>query len=54
MIIVEGILVLAMPEVCELLAMKVFVDTDDDVRLARRSFIRDLLFFIFTIVYLIP
>ena len=25
-----------MPEVCELLAMKVFVDTDDDVRLARR------------------
>lgn len=35
-VIVEGILVLAMAEVCALLNMKVFVDTDDDVRLARR------------------
>ncbi|KAK9854764.1 hypothetical protein WJX84_001359 [Apatococcus fuscideae] len=35
-IIVEGIMVLHMPEVRELLNMKVYVDTDDDVRLARR------------------
>ena len=33
---VEGILVLQMPEVREFLNMRVFVDTDDDVRLARR------------------
>jgi len=35
-VIVEGILVLHMPEVRALLNMKVYVDTDDDVRLARR------------------
>ena len=35
-IIVEGILVLAMQEVRELCHMKIFVDTDDDLRLARR------------------
>lgn len=35
-VIVEGILVLAMDEVRDLLNLKVFVDTDDDVRLARR------------------
>ena len=35
-IIFEGILVLAMDEVRALLNMKIFVDTDDDVRLARR------------------
>ena len=35
-VIVEGILVLHMPEVRDLLNMKVYVDTDDDVRLARR------------------
>ena len=35
-IIVEGILVLAMAEVRELCHMKIFVDTDDDLRLARR------------------
>lgn len=36
-VIIEGILVLHMEEVRERLHMKVFVDTDDDVRLARRS-----------------
>lgn len=35
-IIIEGILVLHMKEVRDLLNMKIFVDTDDDVRLARR------------------
>ncbi|GLC49136.1 hypothetical protein PLESTB_000186300 [Pleodorina starrii] len=35
-VVVEGILVLAMQEVRELCHMKVFVDTDDDLRLARR------------------
>jgi uridine kinase len=36
-VIVEGILTLYNPEVRELLDMKIYVDTDDDVRLARRS-----------------
>ena len=35
-IIIEGILVLAMKEVRDLCHMKIFVDTDDDLRLARR------------------
>ncbi|KAG1666980.1 hypothetical protein FOA52_004263 [Chlamydomonas sp. UWO 241] len=35
-VIVEGILVLHMESIRELLHMKVYVDTDDDVRLARR------------------
>ena len=35
-IIFEGILTLAMDNVRDLLNMKIFVDTDDDVRLARR------------------
>lgn len=35
-VIVEGILVLHMPEIRDLLNMKIYVDTDDDVRLARR------------------
>lgn len=35
-VVIEGILVLHMPEIRELLNMKVYVDTDDDVRLARR------------------
>jgi uridine kinase len=35
-IIIEGILVLAMEEVRDLCHMKIFVDTDDDLRLARR------------------
>lgn len=35
-IIIEGILVLHMARVKEMLNMKIFVDTDDDVRLARR------------------
>ena len=35
-VIVEGILVLHMEAVRKLLNMKIFVDTDDDVRLARR------------------
>eukprot|EP00198_Chlamydomonas_reinhardtii_P004167 XP_001693503.1 predicted protein [Chlamydomonas reinhardtii] len=35
-IVVEGILVLAMQEVREMCNMKIFVDTDDDLRLARR------------------
>lgn len=35
-VIVEGILVLHLPEIVKRCNMKVFVDTDDDVRLARR------------------
>lgn len=35
-IIFEGILVFHSPEVLKLLDMKVFVDTDADIRLARR------------------
>ncbi|MBQ7737384.1 MAG: uridine kinase [Oscillospiraceae bacterium] len=35
-ILVEGILIFAVPELCELMDIKVFVDTDADVRLARR------------------
>ncbi len=35
-IIVEGILILAEPRICELLDIKLFVDTDADVRLLRR------------------
>ena len=35
-VIIEGILVLHMPEIRQMLNMKVYVDTDDDVRLARR------------------
>ena len=35
-VIMEGILVLHMPEIRDMLNMKIFVDTDDDVRLARR------------------
>lgn len=36
LIIVEGILLFAVPEVRELFDIKLFVDTDDDVRLLRR------------------
>lgn len=35
-ILLEGILLLAMPEVRELCDLKVFVDTDDDIRFIRR------------------
>ena len=35
-IIVEGILILSEPELCELFDIKVFVDTDPDVRIIRR------------------
>jgi len=35
-VIVEGILVLHLPEILQRFNMKIFVDTDDDVRLARR------------------
>ena len=35
-IIVEGILLFAVPEICELFDMKIFIDTDDDIRLLRR------------------
>ncbi|MDN5738603.1 MAG: uridine kinase, partial [Brevibacterium aurantiacum] len=35
-IIVEGILIFAEPRICELLDIKLFVDTDADVRLLRR------------------
>lgn len=35
-IIFEGILVFHSPEILEMLDMKVFVDTDADIRLARR------------------
>ena len=34
--IVEGILLFAVPELCEQLDIKVFVDTDADVRILRR------------------
>ncbi len=36
LIIVEGILLFAIPEVRELFDLKIFVDTDDDIRLLRR------------------
>jgi len=36
-VIIEGILVLHIESIRELLNMKIFVDTDDDLRLARRS-----------------
>jgi len=35
-VIIEGIMVLHMEEVRQMLNMKIYVDTDDDVRLARR------------------
>ncbi len=35
-VLVEGILILALPEVRELLDLRIFVDTDADVRLLRR------------------
>lgn len=35
-VVVEGILIFAEPELCALMDIKVFVDTDADVRLARR------------------
>jgi uridine kinase len=35
-IVVEGILVLAIPEIREMMDIKIFVDTDDDIRLLRR------------------
>jgi uridine kinase len=35
-VVIEGILVLHMEEIRDMLNMKVYVDTDDDVRLARR------------------
>ena len=35
-VIVEGILLFAVPELCEQLDIKVFVDTDADVRILRR------------------
>lgn len=41
-ILFEGILVLYSPELRELMQMKIFVDTDSDTRLARRS----MLFFL--------
>lgn len=40
-VIVEGILILAQPELLELMNLKIFVDTDADVRLARRV-VRDV------------
>lgn len=35
-LIVEGILIFAEPELCDLLDIKIFVDTDADVRIMRR------------------
>lgn len=35
-VIIEGILILAIPELRELFDIKIFVDTDDDVRVLRR------------------
>lgn len=40
-VIVEGILIFSVPEVRDILDLKVFVDTDDDIRLLRR-FVRDI------------
>ena len=40
-IIVEGILIFASPELCDQMDMKVFVDTDADVRILRRI-VRDV------------
>ncbi|WP_294496641.1 uridine kinase [uncultured Gemmiger sp.] len=40
-IIVEGILIFASPELCDLMDIKVFVDTDADVRILRRI-VRDV------------
>lgn len=40
-IIVEGILIFTEPEICDLLDIKIFVDTDADVRLVRRI-VRDV------------
>ena len=40
-IILEGIMIFAEPELCELMDIKVFVDTDADVRILRRI-IRDV------------
>lgn len=36
LIIVEGILLFAFTDVCQLLDLKIFVDTDDDIRILRR------------------
>lgn len=35
-VIVEGILLFAIPELCDAFDLRVFVDTDDDIRLLRR------------------
>lgn len=35
-IIVEGILLFAVPEICNICSLKIFIDTDDDERLLRR------------------
>lgn len=40
-ILVEGILIFASPELCDLMDIKVFVDTDADVRILRRI-VRDV------------
>ncbi len=40
-IIVEGILLFAFPELCDLMDIKIFVDTDADVRILRRI-VRDV------------
>ncbi len=40
-VIVEGILIFASPELCRLMDLKVFVDTDADVRILRRI-VRDV------------
>ncbi len=40
-VIVEGILIFAAPELCDLMDLKVFVDTDADVRILRRI-VRDV------------
>lgn len=35
-IVIDGILLFADPELCELMDMKIYVDTEDDIRLIRR------------------
>lgn len=36
LIILEGILIFSVPEICDQCDLKIFVDTDDDIRLLRR------------------
>lgn len=41
-ILVEGILILFDPELRDIFNLKLFVDVDPDIRLARRGFVKDI------------